>query len=256
MNRLDQQGDVYLTNRKKPFLGVAISRSQLKLAIDFSYEMVYGKGHHRSTRSGGSASRKKGEKFCNTFQGKLAEIVLHDFLKSHGIIVSDLDFSISGEGIWDDFDLIANERKINIKSAVGFSNLLLLEEMDWDEEGRYKPDLEQGKITIYDAFVLLRFKPDIKSCFVSNRLFYSDDNLEKDLVENIVNDKIWTYDFAGYINNRILKKMITEKFVIPRGALLNGTTRMDASNFYCQAGNMAPKEMFIEKLKQAKNGTK
>ncbi|MBE8715263.1 hypothetical protein [Sphingobacterium hungaricum] len=78
MNKLDKQGDSYRITHRKEFATVQTTEEQLLQAIDFAYQMIYGKGHHRSHRTGGKISRKRGEKFCNTFQGKLAEIVLVD----------------------------------------------------------------------------------------------------------------------------------------------------------------------------------
>ncbi|MDR2284323.1 MAG: hypothetical protein LBE37_13985 [Sphingobacterium sp.] len=252
MNKLDQQANAYIINRKKSFLGVPVTESQLRHAIDFSYAMIYGDGHHRSSRSGGQTVRSRGEKFCNTFQGKLAEIVLHDLLVSAGIAVSGIDFSIHGEGIWDDCDLIANGRRINIKSAASFSNLLLLEQKDWNAAGEYKPDLEQGKSTTYDAFVLIRFGVDVKGIFSAHKLFYSNEDLPKSKVEPLILAKGWKYDFAGFINNNTFRYLIEQSFVIPQGALLNGKIPMDASNYYCQAGDMQSEEIFIERLKTTK----
>lgn len=125
----------YNINTPIPFIPTSIGNYQIKQALDFAYSMVYADGHHRAYRSGGSITRKKGEQFCNTFQGKLAEIVLYDFLRINysDIKVSEPDFSIMGKGLWDDTDLKINDKfNISIKSMAFFSNLLLLETKDWD----------------------------------------------------------------------------------------------------------------------------
>lgn len=248
MNKLNQSGNIYGITSPKAFKGVSLPKENVQQAIDFSYNMVYGEGHHRATRTGGQFSRKKGEKFCNTFQGKLAEIVLYNVLKNQNIGVSEIDFSVHGEGIWDDCDLMANGKKINIKSAANFSNLLLLEQNDWNCNGQYIPDLEQGKNTTYDFFVLLRFKPDVKYLFRSKRLLYSNDMLTKNQIEEIVFSENWSYDFAGSITNDQFKNLIVNGYILPQNALLNGKISMDASNIYCQSGDMCNIEEFIKQL--------
>ena len=146
----------------------------LESALQFAYAMVYGDGHHRDHRSGGITHRKKGEVFCNTFQGKLAEVSLHRLFKTHNLNVDEVDYNVYGEGAWDDCDLTVNGKRINIKSAASFANLLLLEAKDWDEYGNYLPNAFAGETAQYDYFVLVRFKPDIKSLFQAEEMFYSN----------------------------------------------------------------------------------
>lgn len=248
MHRLRQDGEAFYVTHRKDFARTEISKEQLGDAINFAYKMVYGEGHHRSTRKGGTAERKDAEIFCNTFQGKLAEIILYTLLKARNIEVSGLDFSVNGIGIWDDCDLIANGKRISIKSAASFSNLLLLEEEDWNKNGVYKPDLSRGKKTAYDAFVLMRFKPDVKSLFRAESLFDSDKELTLTQLQNIIFKAPWYYDFAGYISASCFKNLISDKFIIPKNARLNGSVKMDAANYYCQAGDMPGLETFIEKI--------
>lgn len=255
MRILSISGNNYTINCKRPFVDNQISKAQLQKALDFAFDMVYGEGHHRSNRTGGTTVRPKGEKFCNTFQGKLAEIVIHDHFENIGIEVSELDFGIYGKGEWDDCDLIANGKKINIKSAAAFSNLLLLETKDWDARGRYVPDLISGKETIYDYFIFVRFKPDIKSIFSTKGVFSSNLDLEKETVEQIILGITWFFDVGGCINNESLTKIVEAGCIIPQGAYLNGTTRMDASNYYAQTGDMANIEALIVKLHKFKNDT-
>ncbi len=50
----------------------------------------------------------------------------------------------------------------------------------------------------------------------------------------------WEYDIPGFIYHSELVKLIQEKRIIPQNAILNGTTRMDAENYYFQTGNMHP----------------
>ena len=49
--------------------------------FDFAYNMTFaGKGEHRDHRSNGKKERSPGEIFSNTFQGKLAECAVVNFL--------------------------------------------------------------------------------------------------------------------------------------------------------------------------------
>ena len=43
-----------------------------------------------------------------------------------------------------------------------------------------------------------------------------------------------------------LKQIIKDKHIIPQGALLNGSTPMDAENYYIQTGDMRPMEELRE----------
>src|SRR5690606_39901889 len=68
----------YNINASKIFEDINfIKDADILLAFDFAYIMSFGQGFHRNYRTGGQTVRKNGEKFCNTFHGKLAEIVLY-----------------------------------------------------------------------------------------------------------------------------------------------------------------------------------
>src|SRR5690554_5302940 len=120
------QPNIYNINTTRNFVDINIIKNEdILLAFDFAYEMSFGLGFHRNYRTGGHATRKKSEKFCNTFQGKLAEIVLYNYLKSNNIRCSEVDFRIMGKSKWDDSDFVVNGKHINVKSSAFFSNLLL-----------------------------------------------------------------------------------------------------------------------------------
>lgn len=245
---MNVSGSNYVINSKRIFIENLISDDQLQRALDFAFDMIYGAGYHRSSRTGGRTIRSKGEKFCNTFQGKLAEIILHDLFLSATIEVKELDFGIYGVGEWDDCDLIANGKRVNIKSASSFSNLLLLETEDWDLKGRYLPDLATHKETMFDYFALVRFKPDVKRIMSDACYFNVNTSIAKAVLEELLFNRKWYYDVGGCIDNACLMKMISLKYIIPKGAYLNGKIKMDASNYYIQAGNMAKIDALINKL--------
>jgi len=156
MNAMTVCGENYMINRKRVFASHAVNPGILKSVVDFAYEMCFGQGHHRAYRTGGTLIRHAGEKFCNTFQGKFAEVCLRRALIDAGLVCAEPNFDIYGEGVWDDTDLIVNSRTISVKSASYFSNLLLLERQDYDAVGNYIPSRDAGGTASYDFYVLVR----------------------------------------------------------------------------------------------------
>lgn len=120
-----------------------------------------------------------------------------------------------------------------------FSNLLLLETKDWNKKGEYIPNIGSESSSIYDYFVLVRIKPDLKKTFKSKKLFYSD-RIEFELIEEVLSELVWEYDVVGAISNETLKHIIKNNYILPKNSLLNGNTEMDAENYYIQCGNMFP----------------
>ena len=231
--------NTYFVSNKRAFAGTLISREAIQTVIDFAYEMCFGRGHHRDCRTGGQYGRKGGEKFCNTFQGKLAEIVLHNYLKSEDLAVKEPDFGIYKEGIWDDSDLEIQGKKINVKSAAFQSNLLLLETKDWNAQAQYIPNLLLNKaVTVsYDYFVLVRIQPDIKKLFKAERLFLNNE-IDRKTIEDMILANDWYFDIAGYCTNANIITTIANGNILPQNAMLNQYTKMDASNYYIQSGDM------------------
>ncbi len=258
MAKMSVSGNTYRITRKRPFVDTPVASQQVEDALPFAYDMVYGEeGHHRAKRSGGWLVRDNLEMFANTFQGKLAEIALHDRLAAEGIAVSDLDFGIYGYGKWDNGDLLANGKRLNVKSAAHFAHLLLLEQKDWDENGLYIPDRGKGKSAYYDCFVLVRIKPDAKTLLKDHEKFSEATKTTKmdtpptqEDFKEIIGPLQWFYDIAGCISHDTLVKGIRERQRMPQGALLNGKMPMDANNYYFQAGAMVSGYKLIEKLKE------
>jgi len=240
----------YYLNNKRDFLQIPIEQNIIIESFNFAYNMVFGEGYHRKHRSGGQYSRKNGELFANTFQGKIAEFVVYNEFINNGL--SDLkkpDIGIYGEGVWDDTDLNYKGKKINIKSAAFFSNLLLLETKDWNKEGEYIPNISIGSSKDYDYFILVRIKPDIKKILQSKKLFYSNEIEKKDLKEISFKDD-WFYDFAGVCSQQTIKHIISHKYFLPHNSLLNGKIKMDADNYYIQSGDLKNINALIQQLKQ------
>lgn len=248
MGRMQQNGNVYMNTSRRPFYGNTIPVSQLEKVKNFAYEMCFGEGHHRNHRTGGQAHRRAGEQFCNTFQGKLAEVCLRQVLLNNGIACGEPDFDVYGVGVWDDTDLIVKGKSLSVKSAAFFSNLLLLESQDYDINGNYLPNLAIGATASYDYYVLVRIKPDIKSLFRQNRLMYSD-VIDKATIDRIISSETWYFDIAGWVTKNEFVSVIRDRQIIPQRALLNGKIPMDAENFYIQSGDMHNANELIALLK-------
>lgn len=249
--RLDKQGsNNYYVSNPRGFNGTLISKQDIQKVIDFAYAMCFGQGHHRDHRTGGQYDRKGGEKFCNTFQGKLAEVALYNFFKSQGLESQEPDFGIYTEGIWDDSDLEIKGKKINVKSAASQSNLLLLETKDWNLQGQYIPNVlrNDGSTTNYDYFILVRIHPDIKKLFKADRLMYSNE-IEKTVIEEIIFKHNWSFDIAGYTTNEYIIATIKNNYILPQNSILNHYTKMDASNYYIQSGDLGLIEKLVNTLK-------
>ena len=233
MKKLTQVGNVYTINNRKSFSPNEIKVKSIELAFKFAWDMTVGKvGEHRSHRSGGTHERNNVEKFANTFQGKLAEYIVHMVLHSKGVKCKNVDDRIEGLGLWDDVDLICNDKKISIKSFPFFGNLLLLEQKDWDNSGIYLPNGSK-----YNYHVCVRIKPDFKRTLRTKRLLYNSD-IDKDYLWELIIKNEWLFDIAGYIDNEKLIEVIRNNFILPKNAELNGHTVMDASNYYIQTGDL------------------
>lgn len=240
----------YYVNRPKQFNGFPITDEDIQKVLNFAYNMCFGQGHHRANRTGGQYKRAAGEKFCNTFQGKLAEVVIYNYFKSENLKLEKPDFRILGVGQWDDSDLEINGMKITVKSAASQSNLLLLETRDWDQQGRYLPNvlLNNGSTTEYDHFILVRINPDVKRVFRSEKMYYSD-NISKADIEKIISENIWSYDIVGYCTKQDIIKAIADGCILPQNSILNHYTKMDVENYYIQSGDMYPINDLIRVLK-------
>ena len=247
MQKLRVVGNSYYNDLRRVYKNFPISAELLEKVTLFAYDMCFGEGHHRRHRTGGVLQRHAGEQFCNTFQGKLAEVVLRNYLISKGYKCDEPDFNVFGEGIWDDTDLIINGKSLSVKSAAFFSNLLLLESRDYDNEGNYLPNLNIGATACYDYYILVRICPDIKGIFRGKRLLYSD-SIDKQTIESIISSQAWSYDIAGWISHEEFVSIIENRFIIPQRALLNGKIPMDAENYYVQSGDMHEIEQICQEL--------
>lgn len=234
---LRREGNSYYTTRKVPYCADRSFRTEtVETVFDFAYKMTFGRdGAHRDHRSGGTHSRRNGEIFANTFQGKLAECAVSNLFHGLGYNVSP-DFSTYDLGKWDSVDLSVNGYEISIKSTKRFGQLLLLEANDWDENAVYIPNKDFGN-GIYDIFIFVRLDPSCEDILRDARLL-NQDRTDYSYLKELVMSRQWTYNYVGYITRDDLRYIIENQYIIPKNAMLNGRVRMDADNYYVQAGDM------------------
>ena len=227
MSKLMQEGNNYFIKNKKNFSPMNLEANFLSSVFSFAYEMTFGKtGEHRKYRSGGTVNRRNGEIFCDTFQGKLAEFFVYQSFKNLGIDCPMPDLETWELGKWDNEDFLINGKLINVKSMAFFSNLLLLETKDWDQQGKYIPNNKS-----YDFFVTVRVKPELKKEFKLHKILYSDIVPEQRL-RSIIEKQDFVADIPGFVKGSFLKQKIKEKQILPKSAMLNGSMKMDAENYY------------------------
>ena len=241
--RMSINNNIYTINNPVRFNPIGeFHLNTIQRVFNFAYDMSFGKnGEHRDHRSGGTHRRRNGEIFANTFQGKLAECAIYNYFYN-SCDITEPGFDTYGLGEWDNADFYINNYNVSIKSTKSFGNLLLLETKDWDENGVYLPNDEA-----YDFTFLVRLNPYCEDIMRNNRILYSDDMSANEL-EKLIIDNSWVYDIPGYITLDDLKYIIQNNYVIPQGAMLNGRTRMDATNYYVQAGDMHIVNNFIGEL--------
>lgn len=232
---LYREENSYITTRKVAFKKVRdLKYETIDRVFDFAYTMAFDE-KHRKTRSGGKTRRRNGEVFANTFQGKLAECAAVNFFYKYDDTI-EIDFDTYDLGIWDKVDLTVRKKEVAIKSTKKFGQLLLLETKDWNRSGQYIPNLGTPNNT-YDYIVMVRIDPSCEDLMKKNRLLYKE-KIEQSVLKNLITHQNWSYDYVGYITNDDLIQVIRNKRIIPQGALLNGSTPMDAENYYVQAGDM------------------
>ncbi|MBT6774493.1 hypothetical protein HOA91_03920 [Candidatus Woesearchaeota archaeon] len=107
----------------------------------------------REYRSGGSQVRSVSLVENDTQRGKVAELIVVNFLKQPPFNIEniDLDFEVYPRGVWDSQDFEINGKKMSIKSAKWFSNWLLLE----------TKDIQRGDL--YDYYIFVTINKNLKS---------------------------------------------------------------------------------------------
>lgn len=235
---INEENNTYHITEKKSFNPhILLSPEDIDQVFNFANQMTFKEvGAHRNHRSGGNIRRKKAEIFADTFQGKIAEVGFYNYFRN-GNDITVPDFNVAGLGEWDLADFYMNNQLIAVKSTKKFGNLLLLETKDWDRDGRYIPNINTGHAR-YDYIYLVRVSASCSDIFKSERMLYSN-VLDMDEVYNLITNKTWEIEITGFItHNELVQNVIRAEQIIPQNALLNGSTRMDASNYYVEAGNL------------------
>jgi hypothetical protein len=237
----------YRVNKRAKFSKIGILKTRtVSSVIDFAFAMTFeSKGEHRHSRSGGTISRGNLEIFLNTFQGKLSEFAVANVLYKHKDF-KEPDLSTHGLGVWEDADFQLGENSIAVKSTKFYGNLILLESKDWDSQGRYLASVSEPKA--YSHIILVRIKPDVEEVIRKLGLKMQVVIALSDLRSSLMGYE-WEYDIPGYITNEDLKSVINNRLLIPKSALLNNAVKMDAENYYIQAGDLRPMSELGSELK-------
>ncbi len=251
MHRLEEReaGCFYIDHPTEFRSNGYLSLEDVEQSFDFAYDMTFARnGRHRDHRSGGQAHRRNGEIFIDAFQGKLSEYAFYNVFSRSEAEINSPDTRVMGLKKWDSADFIVNGVKITVKSTKSYGNLLLLETKDWDEQGRYIPNIPSGS-SEYDFFVLIRIDPDGTAIMKESRLLYSDE-AERSKLHDLIATKDWKANLAGYITReRLVNEVIREKQTLPKNSMLNGKTRMDAENYYVQCGDLSPMSEMVAHMR-------
>ena len=157
-------------------------------------------------------------------------------LRQYGVEVEEPDLGVFGENIWDNVDIDCNGRHISIKSTKERGQLLLLEKGDWNDQGCYIPNINDGgKMAQYDYHMLVRVRPSCEDILRNNRILYGSE-LPEEVIDILLNQS-WEYCMPRYISRDELIYLIQNNFVIKAGSYFN-KTKMDADNYYVKAYDM------------------
>jgi hypothetical protein len=246
--KLTESNNNYEVNSKVPFghgTKAEFSTHDLEKAFLFSWNMTFGAiGEHRSHRSGGQLIRNNLQKFCDVFIGKLGEVAFFNLSKKRKKVhkITEVDYECYQLGKWDSSDFIINyQYHIAIKTTKHYGNLLLLEEKDWivrDGKAIYLPNQNSESKGIYDFLFFSRVKTDIHD-LIKQEDFSKDidiNDLKSYFFNQIMKAVSVSLEVVGYISNEDLVKIIEEDYTLPQNSILNGRTKMDASNYYIQSG--------------------
>ena len=250
MHRLREESGVFYIDQTSDFRPNGfLDKEDFELSLEFAYEMTFGnEGSHRNHRSGGQARRKNGEIFADALQGKLSEFAFYNLFEYSEVSIEPPDLRIMGLSEWDSADFVANGYKIAIKSTKHFGNLLLLEIKDWDDEGRYIPNINKGH-SCYDFFVLERIRPDPAGILKEKKLYYSDEAGFEEIFSTF-SDVRWEANLTGFISRgELVSEVIRKRQIIPKNSYLNKYTRMDADNYYVQACDLHPMSELVSAIR-------
>lgn len=223
--------------KKKKFRPSIVPSHVITKCLNFAYNMAKN-SLHRENRSGGTHHRTELEVFWDTFSGKVAEYIAYLYYEEKGAIVSELDFNTYNRGKWDSFDMSVNNLKISIKSTKHIGQLLLLETSDWNESGKYIPDLTIN----YDYFLLIRTKIDYEKNFKKGNL------PEIDTINTHISNLDIQAEVTGLLSHfDFVNQIIKFRYIIKQGHLLQSKIPMDATNYYIHAYDLESPNKVLNK---------
>lgn len=238
----EEKPGYFVVNKKRSFVNLnQIWPAYVDASERFAHEMAFGH-NHRDHRSGGTDHRKEMTIYSDTLRGKLAEYGFYQFwLGKNGFVCSEPDVGVYARGKWDSGDFIVRTSDgskkwyCSVKSTKPQGNLLLLETGDYNFDGIYKPGIGDGSENqgCYDIIAFVR---------VGSTSFKLDDikRLDRSTVRDWVMGKTWYFDIPGCIDHSDLVQIISDGYVIRKDNYLNRYTRIDADNYYVQAGDLRP----------------
>ena len=206
--------------------------------IDHAYELIWGSGYMKPN------GRNKSARFKDLLKGKLGEFALYKHLLGLGYEVEYPDLTIRGKGKWDNGDIFikgknqeGNEeiKKLSVKTAYYFSDLLLLRKEEWDSEGGYLYTENGIPDYSYKAFFFCRMRPNLDSDGISS--IEGDDNPGLENLYKSLQGIRFSMDIAGYINMDDFKRIISQGLFFESGVYI-GKKKWDESFYYCQSGDL------------------
>lgn len=135
-----------------------ISLEQLNQCLDFASKMAYWWNHQPLAFWWENYNRTEWEIFKNALQWKLAEVWFYNFYIAKWKEIPYPDFWVWERWVWEDCDMIINDKKISIKSTKHFWNLLLLESNRYSSDGLYLEPAKWTEPIKHDLIYLVRVK--------------------------------------------------------------------------------------------------
>ena len=117
-----------------------MTHSEIYFCANFAKDMI-GNIDNKDFYDGRNDTRNPVKVFEDNLKGKLAELHVFNRLGDKGLI-GEMDFAIYEKGIGDDFDIIVNNKSIDVKASTPAAKCLIVEETKiktWKDNGKF-PD--------------------------------------------------------------------------------------------------------------------
>lgn len=212
---------------------VELIYSELENVKEFIKRMD-AEGYQRDSRNGGLSHRNKKQIQINQFYGKCAELAVKNWFLKNNIPISDVDFSVSGRGEFDNgVDLTINNKiSIDVKSSKFFSKFLMLEAENFQISQNQIRYVNNPNGDLPDFFIAVKVKPES---------------------DNLLNTSSVTCDIVGYLKKSRLEQAIFDpdkKFFYEREEYIPGThTPLDAPNYIFEYSSLPNIEDILKIIK-------